>query len=405
MTEFQVIRPEQPKLVADGPEEIFAAVGVPGRPGESVDLVVKAGRIERFERRSQKPPVWTLLPPLADLHVHSNRAFTIGPTQPSSLEHAIHMAQDMYLHFSEADYARQAERLFAQAVDKGTTRLRTHADVNLVASLKAVRGTLAARARFADALDVDVVAFASSSSDPVDPSVRALLRDGCALGAELIGAVPAYYADPKASIDALLDLAVALDVCVDLHLDEHLDVARSCSRFLAESTCARGLNGRVTLSHGCTISVLDHVERQRVAECLARAQITVIALPATNLYLQDRGAATPAQRGLTAVKELAAAGVEVRFASDNVQDAFFPYGTADLLDIAYLAALAAQIDDMGLLIRGICGGRDDVTVGSEASFVLIRGSSLAEVLAERTGDRLVVKRGALANPTPKLSTP
>ena len=281
----------------EGAHRVFANVGFPCLPDESFDLTVHRGRIASIESRGRAAE-WILFPPFADLHVHANRSYTAGPIPPSSFEHAIRMAFESFRDFSEADYARQAQRLFAQAISRGTTLLRTHADVDSSTRLKAVRGTLEARERFAGALDVEVVAFASSAFDPLHP----LARRRCAKPARSVrlwlGATPEYYTDPRASIDALLDLAIQLDVGVDVHLDEHLDAARSCSAYLATATRSRGLDGRVTLSHGCAISALDPEPRARVIEELARARITVICLPTTNLYLQDRNeGAAPARTG------------------------------------------------------------------------------------------------------------
>ena len=73
-------------------------------------------------------------------------------------------------------------------------------------------------------------------------------------------------------------------------------------------------------------------------------------------------------------------------------------GAADLLEVAWLIALAAQLDDARALTRGICDGRDEVQAGAEASFVLVRGSSLAQVLAERPGERVVLRRGVRISP-------
>ncbi len=376
----------------------FQGVGYPVGTHGSFDLVIAAGRIERIEHHASRPAKWMLFPPLADLHVHANRAFTIGSVLPTSLEHAIQMAHEVFREFDVADYARHAERLFARALQHGTTRLRTHADISPETVLKAVEGTLAARAQFRDRMEIEVVAFAAATTDPVDEVSRALLRTACSLGAGWLGAVPAYYADPRASIDALLDLAVQLGVRVDVHLDEHMNADKSCSLYLAEETIARGLEGRVTLSHGCAIAALDNVSRRRVAAKLAQARIDVIALPSTNLYLQGRSVESPTLRGVAPVKELLAEGVAVRFASDNVCDSFYPYGAADLLDIAQLGAIATHLDDPRLLLGAICDGVDTIQVGMEASFVLVSGASFTESLASsRCGTRMLMRRGVELN--------
>jgi cytosine deaminase len=203
----------------------------------------------------------------------------------------------------------------------------------------------------------------------------------------------------------LLDLAVELDVGVDVHLDEHLDAARSLSGYFAAAVVARGLEGRATLSHGCALSSLGSAERARVIDALASARITVIGLPTTNLYLQDRQEGAPQRRGLAPLRELARAGVPLRFASDNVRDAFFPHGSADLLDVAQLIVLAGHVDDVRLLIQGICDGRDGVREGDEASFLLVRGASFEDVIGERPHERSVVRRGRVLRLTPEWGEP
>jgi cytosine deaminase len=369
----------------------YAAVGLAAQADAVFDLTIQAGRVATLEPRAG-PARWMLLPPLADLHVHANRAYTAGPTSATSLEQAVEMTQVLFRDFTSEDYARQAHRLFAASLGHGTTRLRTHADVDLLSGLKAVHGTLEARQAFIGKLEVEVVAFASAACDPVRGDAAAALREAHRLGATLLGAVPALYPEPQRSLDALLDLAVELDTAVDVHLDEHLDGQRSMSGYLAAATRSRDLEGRVTLSHGCALSALPARERARVAEELAAASITLICLPTTNLYLQDRRVDTP-RRGLAPLHELARAGVALRFASDNVRDLFYPYGSADLLETAQLIATAGQLEDPHLLVQGICAGCDSVHAGADASFVLVRGSTLTEILAERPSERIVVRSG------------
>ncbi|GAB4149880.1 MAG: amidohydrolase family protein [Sphingomonadales bacterium] len=333
------------------------------------------------------------LPPLADLHLHANRAFTIGDALPKDFDDAITLVTAMAHDFTAIDYQRQASRLFGQIASKGTAHARTHADLGGVVGMQALEGTLAARAAFEGPLNIEIVAFASNADDPLDSSTAAMLRAAHGAGAEWLGAVPAYYAEPKKSIDAILDLALVLDCGVDLHLDEHLDPARSQSLYLAEATLARQMGARVCLSHGCAISSLPRDQQRRIADALAAAGVTVIALPATNLYLQDRGVHTPNRRGLTAVKEMIAAGVAVRFASDNIQDVFYPYGAGDMLDIAALAATAAHVEDPAMLVPAICGGQSGLQEGGPADFILIAGNSLGQILAERPAHRRQIVKG------------
>ena len=73
-----------------------------------------------------------------------------------------------------------------------------------------------------------------------------------------------------------------------------------------------------------------------------------MALPETNLLLQDRGEASPLRRGVTLSASCWRPGVEVRLGTDNVRDWFFPFGDADMLDTALFAAIAVASRRSGM---------------------------------------------------------
>jgi cytosine deaminase len=162
---------------------------------------------------------------------------------------------------------------------------------------------------------------------------------------------------------------------------------------VADAVIARGLHGQVTLSHLCVLSALEPKEAQQLIGRIARAGMTVVALPETNLFLQDRGDGVPLRRGVTLVRELLAAGVPVRFGTDNVRDFFYPFGDGDLLVTALLAAIATHLDDQAALLAGICDGHSEITEGAPADLLLMRASSLDDALARRPADRIVFKAG------------
>ena len=83
----------------------------------------------------------------------------------------------------------------------------------------------------------------------------------------------------------------------------------------------------------------------------------------------------------------------VRFGSDNVRDVFFPYGDADPLEAAFLAALATHVDDEDALLAAIADGRTRVQQGDPADLVVIEAASLQDALARRPADRLVLRGG------------
>jgi cytosine/adenosine deaminase-related metal-dependent hydrolase len=76
-----------------------------------------------------------------------------------------------------------------------------------------------------------------------------------------------------------------------------------------------------------------------------------------------------------------------------VGDVFFPYGDGDPLEQAFLAAIAAHVDDEDALLAGICDGRTRVEEGDPADLVLLEATSFREALACRPANRVVFRAG------------
>ena len=346
-------------------------------------------------RPSDAPAHRLALPAFADVHQHADRAYARGPRAPRSLADAIDMVREVKLASTEDDVVRRATGLFARALAHGSLRVRTHVDVDEQIGERGIRGVLAARAVCAGRLDVEIVAFATKFTDPTTPDGEARLRAAVDLGADLLGGVPAFHRSPEATVERILDLAAETGLHVDLHVDEASVPDRFLLERVADVTVAHGLQGRVTASHTCALAVVEPEAARRTIDKLAAARVTVAVLPALNLYLQGRGDATPRVRGVTLVRELLAAGVPVRFGSDNVGDVFYPYGDADPLEAAWLAAVAAHVDDEDAILAGICDGRARLDVGDPADIVLVDAPSLTRALAVRPAGRTVVRSGAV----------
>ena len=382
---------DNPVVKPAGGNSVLGNVAFAGSE-QAFEVTISDGSIAGI-REVAGPAEWVCLPPLVDKHVHANRAFTLAGYKPDSFEHAIALTMELLRDFTAGQYCLQARKLFERARSHGTTGIRTHADIDPHTRFNALQGTLDAKATMAGEMDIEVVAFASSRLDPAGADGKSMIREALARGADLIGAVPSLCPDPARTIDAVIDLALEQDAAVDLHQDEHLVAGRASIEYLADAAIGNGCQGRVTLSHGCVLSVLEPGARNRITEKLAQARIEVVVLPTTNLYLQDRGQGTPARRGLSCVHELLNAGVAVRFASDNVCDAFYPYGDADLLDTAYIAMLAAQLDATAHLAAAVCDGRVAPAVNDSADVVLVKGRNFDDVLSRRPGERIIVRGG------------
>ena len=131
-----------------------------------------------------------------------------------------------------------------------------------------------------------------------------------------------------------------------------------------------------------------------------------MCLPATDLHLGARGDSHNVRRSLTPVRALRDGGVNVCLATNNIRNAFTPYGTGDLLNIAQLAMPACHLggaDDqatvLGMLTTNPAKalGLDDygLEAGKNADLVLVDTQSVAGVILDLPARLMVLKRGKI----------
>ena len=343
---------------------------------------------------------WLAFPAFANLHAHADRSFTVTSFRPRSFADALAESAKARGAFTAEDVQRRATLFLERSLAHGVTRVRTHTDVDPVVGMNSIEGVLAAKVAMSDKIDVDVIAFSTSRNNLAGAEAVSRLKDALDRKPGFLGLSINAAEDPKRTLEVLLDLAEESGLPVDLHIDEHLVAGQMAAPMAIKVIAARDFGRRVTFSHLCALSALEASDANALIEDIARVGITVIALPETNLFLQDRSDATPRRRGITLVRELITAGVKVRFGTDNVRDWFFPFGDGDMLDTGMFAAVAAGIDDDAILLAGLCDGRPALAPGQLADFVLVPASSIEDALARRPAGRIVFKAGRqVAGPT------
>ncbi|MCY4284658.1 MAG: amidohydrolase family protein [Thiotrichales bacterium] len=189
----------------------------------------------------------------------------------------------------------------------------------------------------------------------------------------------------------VIELAERHGLPLDFHVDESLERPPEGLEAIARVITETGFEGPVLCGHACALMNLEGDALARLVETVARSGLSIGALPATNLYLQGRGAGTPQRRGITRVRELHGAGVTVAFGSDNVADAFCPVGRLDPMHALALAVLTAHLDPpFGPWLAG-------VTTGARRAIGLdpqpIDGARTADLLVADTTHTADVVRG------------
>lgn len=287
-----------------------------------------------------------LLPQLAEPHCHLDRILTAGDGDAShSLHDAIAWWRAVREQLEVNEVAERAARGLERLTHWGVRWVRTHVDVGAVTNGVAFDGVTAAADQHGD-VDVQVVAFAGPPiTGRAGADNRAALRDAMGRGAHLVGGAPWRDSSPREALEVILAVAGEAGCGVDVHLDETTDPAATSLETLVELVEASAFPHPVTASHCVSLAFRPEAEQRRLAARLAAAGIAVIALPATNLYLQGRDHPTgagSAPRGLTALAALRQAGVVVAAGADNIEDPFCPVNRGDPRDTARLLVLAAH---------------------------------------------------------------
>ena len=168
---------------------------------------------------------------------------------------------------------------------------------------------------------------------------RLLSATGGVLGVFVLG-----QADMAGRLRRVIELAERYALALDFHVDESLERTPDGLDAIARAVTETGFEGPVLCGHACALMNVEGDALECLVETVARSGISIVALPATNLYLQGRGEGTPQRRGITRVRELREAGVTVAFGSDNVGDAFCPVGRLDPMEALALAVVTAHLD-------------------------------------------------------------
>jgi len=288
---------------------------------------------------------YLLLPAFAEPHAHLDKAFLAERVEnrTGDLLGAILAMEAARDTITVADTIERAERAARLMALNGCTAIRTHVDLCLAARLTSVEALLEVRSRLRELVEIQVAVLAACPVIGVaGADQRALVREAVAMGVDVIGGCPHLEEDPAESNDTLLSLAAEAGLPVDLHTDETLNPKMLALEDLAERVLATGFPHPVAASHCVSLSLQTEQRQREVAEKVAAAGISVIALPHTNLFLQGRDNQVAMPRAVTAVRALRSAGVTIAAGADNLQDPFNLVGKGDPLETAALMVMAGH---------------------------------------------------------------
>ncbi|MBE0612494.1 MAG: amidohydrolase family protein [Burkholderiales bacterium] len=348
-----------------------------------------------------------LIPGLVESHLHLEKAFVMDrkPNRSGTLLEAIEVTASLKPSFTREDIEARSRRLLRQLVGFGSTHVRAHAEFDPAQGFTGFDTVLDLRREFAGVIDIQVVAFPQEGILKT-PGTEAMMVEAMKKGADVVGGIPYNDSDAREHIDWVFRLARDFDKDLDFHQDFHDDADAMSIEYLARLTIAQNYQGRVCVGHLTALGAAAPARRKEIIALLRDAGISVMCLPATDLHLGGRKDETNVRRTLTPVRALRDGGVNVCLATNNVRNAFTPYGNGDLLQIAALALPACHLggaDDQASVLpmlttnpaRALRLPNYGLEVGKDADLVLLDTQRVADAIIDLPERSAVLKRGRI----------
>ncbi|ANM07729.1 cytosine deaminase (plasmid) [Rhizobium phaseoli] len=394
-----------------------------GRTG--VDIGIEGGRIVAVERNLQAQAAEEIdatgrlvSPPFVDPHFHMDATLSLGLPRMNvsgTLLEGIALWGELRPIVTKEGLVDRALRYCDLAVTQGLLFIRSHVDTS-DPRLVTVEAMIEVRERVAPYIDLQLVAFPQDGYYRSPGAIDALNR-ALDMGVDIVGGIPHFertMGDGTASVEALCRIAADRGLPVDMHCDETDDPLSRHIETLAAQTIRFGLQGRVAGSHLTSMHSMDNYYVSKLIPLMAEAEINVIPNPLINIMLQGRHDTYPKRRGMTRVRELMDAGLNVSFGHDCVMDPWYSMGSGDMLEVGHMAIHVAQmagIDDkkrifdaltvnsaktMGLTGYGL-------EKGCNADLVILQASDTLEALRLKPNRLAVIRRGKLvARTAPRI---
>ncbi|MCT3207415.1 cytosine deaminase [Limosilactobacillus reuteri] len=288
-----------------------------------------------------------LLPPFVDSHVHLDATLTAGQpewNETGTLFDGIRIWSERKQDLTKEDVKSRAKKTLLNMVGHGIQHVRSHVDVT-DPHLIAARALLELREELKDQIDLQLVAFPQEGILSY-PHGRELMEQAIREGLDVVGGIPHFEFTTEygwQSVHFLMALADKYDRLVDVHCDEIDDPASRNLEVLATEAYERGMKDRVTASHTTAMGSYNDAYTYKLFRLLKMSDINFVSNPLVNVHLGGRFDTYPKRRGVTRIKELTGAGINVSFGEDDIQDPWNPLGNGNMLDAVTMGVYIAHL--------------------------------------------------------------
>jgi len=391
---------------------------------ETYDILVRDGRFEKIMQHNDGVPTQEkedriqgaensdmeeevidgsgcmILPPFIESHVHLDSTQTAGDpayNMSGTLFEGIELWSVRKQKLTKQDVKERARKTIEQQVSNGVQYVRSHVDVT-DPSLTALEALLELKEELRDSVELQLVAFPQEGILSY-PNGKGLMEDAVRMGADCVGAIPHFEFTREYSVESLnyaMKLAEKYDRLVDVHCDEIDDEASRGLETLACRALESGMYDRVTASHTTAMHSYNNAYVTRLMRLLKMSRINFVSNPIVNTHLQGRADNYPKRRGITRVKELLQAGLNVSFGHDDIRDPWYPMGTGDMRDTVYMGIHVCHMmgyeeimDSYRLVTHNAAktlhlGDGYGIREGNAANFIILDAPNFYQALNEKS---------------------
>lgn len=361
-----------------------------------------------------------VLPPFIEPHIHLDTTLTAGEPEwnkSGTLFEGIQRWSQRKETLTVEDVKTRSTTALKWQIAQGIQHVRTHVDVT-DPTLTALKAMLEVKEEMAPYVDVQLVAFPQEGI-PSYPNGAELLEEALKMGADVVGGIPHFEFTREYGVESLktaFDLAEKYDRLVDIHCDEIDDEQSRFVEVVAAEAYKRGLGERTTASHTTAMGSYNDAYTAKLFRVLQLSGINFVSNPLVNIHLQGRFDTYPKRRGLTRVKELQEAGLNVCFGHDDIFDPWYPLGTGNMLQVLHMGIHASQLMGYDQILNSIdlitknsaktlhIEDKYGIEVGKQANFIVLNAINEYEAIRKQAAVKYSFRNGKLISQTKPSET-
>ncbi len=361
-----------------------------------------------------------VLPPFVEPHVHLDTTLTAGEPEwnkSGTLFEGIQRWSQRKETLTLDDAKTRAKTALKWQIAQGIQHVRTHVDVT-DPQLTALKAMLEVKEELSSYVDLQIVAFPQEGILSYQNG-KELLEESLKMGADVVGGIPHFEFTREYGVESLkiaFQLAEQYDRLVDIHCDEIDDEQSRFIEVVAAEAYERGMGARVTASHTTAMGSYNDAYTYKLFRLLKLSGINFVANPLVNIHLQGRFDTYPKRRGLTRVKELQEAGLNICFGHDDISDPWYPLGTGNMLQVLHMGLHVTQLMGYEEIINSIelitSNSAKTLNIeklygieeGKPANFIVLAAENEFEAIRKQASVRYSIRNGKIIAETKPSET-